>query len=131
MQLQDRQVNFWRYSELHIVRQITKPLEQTPFITLMVDETTEVSNKEWAVFCLHWADHEFEVHEEFIGLHAIDSTDVSHIFAVIKAVLTQLHIPINKIKGQCYDAAAAMVGTKSEVAKLVLAEEARVIYTHC
>ena len=66
----------------------------------MVDETTHISNKEQAVFCLRWVDHEFKVHEEFIGLHAIDSTDASHIFAVLKAVLTQLHIPMNKIRGQ-------------------------------
>ena len=104
---------------LHILRQITKSLEQTPFITLMVDKTTNISNKEQAVFCLHWFDHEFEVHKEFIGLHATDSTDGSYIFAVIKTVLTQLHLPINKIRGQCYDGAAAMAGTRSGVAKLV------------
>ena len=99
----------------------------------MVNETTDVSNKEQAVFCLclPMDVYEFEVHEEFIGLHIIDSTDASHIFAVIKAVLTQLHRTMNKIRGQCYDRAAAMAGTRSGVAKLVLAEEARAIYTQC
>ena len=58
-------------------------------------------------------DYEFEVYEKFIGLHIIDSTDASHIFIVIKAVLTQLHKAINKIKGQCYDRAAALAGTRS------------------
>ena len=41
---------------LHMLRKITKSLEQTPFITLMVDETTDISNKEQAVFCLCWVD---------------------------------------------------------------------------
>ena len=77
-------------------RQIIKSLEQTPFITRMVDEANYISNKEQAVFCLCWVDYEFEVHEEFIGLHAVDSTDANHIFAVIKA---QLYIPTNKIRG--------------------------------
>ena len=67
---------------LHMLRQIIKSLEQTPFITLMVDETTDISNKEQVVFCLRWVDHEFEVHEEFIGLHAIDSTDASYLRVV-------------------------------------------------
>ena len=116
---------------LYMLRKIIKSLEQTPFITLMVDKTTDISNKEWAMFCLRLVDYEFEVHKEFIGLHIIDSTDASHIFAVIKAVLTQLHIPMNKIRGQCYDKATAMTGTRSGVAKLVLAEEARAIYTQC
>jgi len=57
----------------------------------MVDETTDVSNQEQAVFCLHLVDHKFELHKEFIGLHAIDSTDANHIFAVIKTVLTRLY----------------------------------------
>ena len=83
------------------------------------------------MFCLRWVDQEFEVHEDFIGLHVLDSTDASHIFAVIKAVLGQLHIPMNKIRGQCYDGAAAMAGSRSGVAKLVSEEEARAIYTHC
>ena len=90
-----------------------------------------ISNKEQAVFSLRWVDYEFEVHEEFIGLHATDSTDTSYIFAVIKAVLTQLHIPMNEIRGQCYNRAAGVAGTRSGVAKLVLAEEARAIYSHC
>ena len=127
----DMQNEMLKTMALHILRQIIESLEHTPFITLMVDETTDVSNQEQAVFCLRWVDQQFEVHEEFIGLYALDSTDASHIFAVIKAVLGQLHIPINKIRGQCYDGAAAMAGTRSGVAKRVLAEEARAIYTHC
>ena len=39
---------------LHILQQITKSLEHTSFITLTVDETTNVSNKEQVLFCLHW-----------------------------------------------------------------------------
>lgn len=77
------------------------------------------------MFCLHWVDQEFEVHEDFIRLHILDSSDVSHIFAVIKVVLGQLHIPMNKITGQCYYGAAAMAGIRSGVAKLVSEEEAR------
>ena len=105
---------------LYVLRQIIKSLEQTPFITLMVDKTIDISNKERALFCLRLVNCEFEVHEEFIGLHVIDSTDASHIFAMTKAVLTQLHIPMNKIGGQCYDRAAAMTGTRSGVAKLAI-----------
>ena len=96
----------------------------------MADETTDVSNKEQVAFCLHWVDQEFEVHKDFIGLHILDSTDASHIFAVIKTVLGQLHIPINKIGGQCYNGAAAMAGVRSGIAKLVSEERAKAIYTH-
>ena len=62
---------------LYMLRQIIKSLEQTPFVTIMVDKTTDISNKEQAVFCLRWVDYEFKVHEEFTELHIIDSTDAS------------------------------------------------------
>ena len=39
----------------------------------MADEATDASNKEQFVISLRWVDDEFEVHEEFIGLHEIDS----------------------------------------------------------
>ena len=64
---------------LYMLRQIIKSLEQTPFVTIMVDKTTDISNKEQAVFCLRWIHYEFKVHEEFTKLHIIDSTDASHI----------------------------------------------------
>ena len=54
----DMQNEMLKTMALHILRQITKSLEQTPFITLMVDETTDVSNKEQVAFRLHWIDQE-------------------------------------------------------------------------
>ena len=39
----DMQNEMLKTMALHILRQVTKSLEQTPFITLMVDETTDVS----------------------------------------------------------------------------------------
>ena len=37
------------------------------FCTLMVDETTDASNREQVVLCIHWVDVNFKVHEVFIG----------------------------------------------------------------
>ena len=46
-------------------------------------------------------------------------------------MLNRLNISITKLRGQCYDGASAMSGCKAGVAKLILDEEPRVIYTHC
>ena len=40
-------------------------------------------------------------------------------------------VSITKLRGQCYDGAAAMRGIRSGVAKRILDEEPRVVYTHC
>jgi len=40
-------------------------------------------------------------------------------------------LPISKFWGQCYDGAAALRGIRSGVAKRILDEEPRAVYTHC
>ena len=53
----------------------------------MADETTNMSNCEQVVVCLRWVSDTFEVHEEFIGLHVVESIDANTLVAVIKDVL--------------------------------------------
>ena len=50
---------------------------------------------------------------------------------VIHDVLIRLNISISKIRGQCYDGAAAMCGSQKGVATLIQQEEPRAIYIHC
>ena len=42
--------------------------------TLIVDETTYLSNVEQMVLCLRYVDSSFEVHEELIGLKVMKDT---------------------------------------------------------
>ena len=53
----------------------------------MVDETTDAANKEQVVICIRWVDSNFEAHEEFVGMHVVDSTDAKTLYQVIKDVL--------------------------------------------
>ena len=71
-----------------------------------------------------------EAHEEFIGLYQVGSTDASSLFAVIYDVLLRLNISITKIRGQCYDGASSMAGTRSGVATWIM-EEPKALYTNC
>lgn len=51
-----------------ISREIAVELQSAPFLTIMEDETTNVSNKEQLVICFRWVDKKLEAHEEFVGL---------------------------------------------------------------
>jgi len=42
---------------LQILCKVIKALSSSPFLSLMVDETTDVSNKEQLVFCIQWVDN--------------------------------------------------------------------------
>ena len=41
---------------LDVLRKVVSSLRSTPFITLMMDETTDASNSEQVVICLRWVD---------------------------------------------------------------------------
>ena len=72
---------------LKIVCKIAVSLQGSDFFTIMADKTTDASNKEQVVICMRWVDNDFEAHEEFIGMHVVDSIDASTLYQVIKDVL--------------------------------------------
>ena len=54
------------------------------YYTSLVDETTDISNSEQLVFCLRYVDDELISHENFIGLHSLETTSAKSILCVIK-----------------------------------------------
>ena len=72
---------------LKIIQKIAQSLQGSDFLTIMADETTNAANKEQVVICMQWVDNNFEAHEEFIGIHEVDSIDASTLYQVIKDVL--------------------------------------------
>ena len=97
----------------------------------MVDETTDVTNKEQVTVVMRRIDEKFEVFEEFLGLYSVSSIDAASLFSVIRDTLVRLNLPLIKIRGQCYDGCITMSGSRSGVAKRVKDEEPRAVFTHC
>lgn len=116
---------------LSVLRNIIHSIHSSFFLTVMIDETTDISNKEQVVVCFRWVDKALEAHEEFISLQQVESTVSTALVAVIHDVLARLNVSINKIRGQCYDGASAMCGSQGGVATLIQREEPRAIYIHC
>ena len=114
-----------------ILRNLATCLQKAPFLCIMIDETTDVSNREQATVVIRWVSEDFKVHEEFVGLYHVDSIDSASLVSVIKDVLLRLNLSVNKLRGQCYDGASAMKGAKSGVAKQIRDLESRAVYTHC
>ena len=96
----------------------------------MLDETTHVSNTSQAVVVLRYVTDAFDVHEEFIGMYQVPSTNAETFVVTAKLVLKDVNLPITKLRGQCYDGAAAMRVIRSGVAKQILDKEPRAVYTH-
>ena len=64
-------------------------------------------------------------------MHEVDSTDAGTLYQVIKDVLLRLNLSITKARGQCYNGAATRSGCRSGVAKRIMDNEPKAIYTHC
>ena len=56
---------------------------------------------------LRWVDDRLVVHEDFIGLYAVDTTQASMLAKVIKDVLLRLNLSLNNtlLKMGCYGSA--------------------------
>ena len=115
---------------LMILRQIAGEISGKWF-TIMVDETTDLSNTEQMILCLRYVDDNLDVHEEVIGLHSLESLSADTIVSTVQDILLRLNLRIDNCRGQCYDGASSMSGSKSGVATRLLALEPRALYTHC
>ena len=116
---------------LQVLRNIATSLHSAEFYSIMVDETTDVSNKEQAVLCFRWVSDDLIAHEDFVGLYGIENTEAKTLVNVLLDVLTRLNLSIKKLRGQCYDGASAMSGPRSGVVKQIRDLESRAVYTHC
>ena len=120
-----------RTMALQVLRQVIESISSSPFMSLMVSETTDISNKEQLVMCIRWVNRSLQPHEEFIGLYHVESTQSSTLVSTIHNVLQRVNISITKLRGQCYDGASSMSGHKNIVAAVLQSEKLRAVYTHC
>lgn len=116
-----------------VLRNIASCLQRSPFLTLMMDESTDVSNTEQVVIVFRWVSDLLEVHEEFLGLYQVASikAEVLYSYSTTMDCLKRSKISVAKLRGQCYDGASTMSGAKSGVAKRIQDEEPRAVLTHC
>ena len=91
-------------------------LQESPFIALMLDETTDMGNNEWTTIVLRRVMESIDVHKEFVGLYNVPSIDAATLTSVAKDPLCRLNLPLSKLHGQCYDGASSMCGARSGVA---------------
>ena len=68
----------------HVLLQVASCLQQSPFLTIMLDETTDISNNEQATTVMRWVSESLEVHEGFIGLYHVPSISADTLTGVIK-----------------------------------------------
>ena len=114
-----------------VTRDIASTVGSSGFYTLMADEVTDASNIEQVAICLRSIDDNFDAHEDFVGMYAVESIKADILVQVLKDTLLRMNLPITNCRGQCYDGAANMAGARHGVAAQILLEEPRATFTHC
>ena len=127
----DMQNEILQVMALSILREVATNIRKDGFFTIMVDETTDESNREQMVIVLRHVDDHLNTHEEFIGLYMVPSIDSATLTSVIMDTLIRMNISLNKCRGQCYDGASNMSGVKKGAATNILKQEPKAVYTHC
>lgn len=116
---------------LHILRQVCSSICKNGFYTIMADECTDVANKEQFTICIRWVDDSLTDHEDLIGLYNVGTIDANCLVATIRDVLLRMNLKMTQCRGQYYDSASNMTGSKHGVATQLQAEESRAVLTHC
>ena len=85
------------------------------------------ANREQFTICVRWVGD----HEGFLGLYQMATIDANSLVRAIKDTLLRMNIPLSHCRGQCYDGASSMSGSKSGVETQIAKEEQQALYLHC
>lgn len=109
---------------------IVNEIREAKFYTITADEVTS-HNKEQMPFCVRFVDMKRQIREEFIEFIPLARTTGVCIGQAIVATLNKLSLPLENIRGQGYDGAASMSGSKSGVQAYIKKLSPLAVYTHC
>ena len=114
-----------------MTRDVAATIRSLCFYTLMADEITDASNIEQVAICLRYIDNNFDAHEDFVGMYAVESIKADVLVQVLKDTLLRMNLPVAHCRGQYYDGAANMARARHGVATQILHEEPCATFTHC
>ena len=81
---------------------------------------------------LTFVDKNVDVQEKFLGfLHCKSGLSRKALSEILLAAISELEIDINDCRGQGYDGAAAVSGSKNSMVAHIIKENPKAINTHC
>lgn len=114
-----------------VLRSVVKEIKSCNYFGIMVDETCDVSVQEQVTFCIRTVDENFEICEDFLGFYAAPNTEGKTLFNIVKDILARFDLPVEKLRGQCYDGAAQMQGRFKGLQTLIKDIQPQALYVHC
>ena len=70
---------------------VLEAIKSLGYHSIMVNESSDVSNKDQAVFCVLWVNKDLISHENFIGLYEMEKIDATSMVTVVKDIIQRLN----------------------------------------
>ena len=90
-------------------------IKSAKIYSIVIDETRDVSGKEQLSLNIRWVDENFEIHDDFIGMYDCAETDAETLIKIIKDIIIRCGLEMIHVRGQTYDGAQNLQGSKSGV----------------
>ena len=110
---------------------VCKKTKTSRHFALIADETTDTSTGSQLSIVIRHVTKDLVVHEDFVGFYLWDSGAAMSIFKALKDVLLRLSLDIGNLRGQCYDGANVMAGSRNGVRALFQKEQPKAFFVHC
>ena len=115
-----------------IKENLVQDFKKSEYYSVIADEASDMSSKEQMSLVLRSVDKDFDVREEFFGfLHCKSGLSGKALSETLLGAISELKLDINDCRGQGYDGAAAVSGSKNGMAAHIIKENPKAIYTHC
>ena len=114
----------------YICTKIISEIKQAKFFPIIADEVSS-HNVEHLSLCLRYIDENHDIQEKHIAFVKLQRVRASDITNAIIGTLEDLGISLQDLRGQCFDGASNINGSKSEVQKRIKDRQPKAIYTHC
>ena len=120
-------MRYWKSS----LREIVSDAREHYFYGLTADGTTDVSTSEQFSCSLQYVDSKLKAVNVFLGFYNAPDSSGETLFSCSKDVFVRLNLPLERLKGFCFDGAANMSGRISGVQAKLKEQCPNALYVPC
>ena len=114
-----------------ILRTLLKNIKTSKWFSVIVDEATDVVNREQMNLSIRWVNDEYDISEDPVGLVCLPNTTADTLTKVLKDLLLRCSLPLSLCRGQAYDGASNMQGKRKGLATQIKRDNPAALSVHC
>ena len=115
----------------HIRQKISKEIQSARFFSVIADEASDCSQTEQLSLVIRFIDENSTIREEFVEFVKCESTSAEYLTNKITQAVENLSLNMRNLRGQAYDGAGNMAGSKSGVSTRIRNVYPKALYFHC